>query len=246
MSRHYRNHRTGGSEVARNLLAASLPVEGRSSAARRRAPPWKEQGCEIAVADMDDTSALAASLAGAEAVFILMPPKISTRLPGFPEGPQPRCPRCAPPSRRKATAEAVYLCAPSGRRPPHRKSSHPAHHRRKRVAGMFRSGHFFASGLGSWENFSWDISSAGNRKVIRSFLQPLDRQFPNGRHHRHRQERRPRFCGRNRGPHGGTSSNWEGPRRYFTKRRRGFAFPHFGKADPHRDRPASRMGKPCS
>src|SRR5579863_1712987 len=72
-----------GGEVARNLLATKQPVR---AVVRdiRKADAWAQLGCEVALADIGDASALAAAFRGAEAVFVLVPPNFDP-LPGFPE-----------------------------------------------------------------------------------------------------------------------------------------------------------------
>jgi uncharacterized protein YbjT (DUF2867 family) len=72
-----------GGEVARNLLAAKLPVR---AVVRdiRKADAWAQFGCEVALADIGDASALEAAFRGAEAVFVLVPPNFDP-LPDFPE-----------------------------------------------------------------------------------------------------------------------------------------------------------------
>ncbi len=45
---------------------------------------WKERGCEIALADMNDAAALTAAVRGADGIFVMIPP-IFDPTPGFPE-----------------------------------------------------------------------------------------------------------------------------------------------------------------
>jgi hypothetical protein len=72
-----------GGVVARVLLAAGLEVRGvvRDPV---KGEDWANQGCEVAVAEMNDAVALARAFDGAEAVFILLPPNFDPA-PGFPE-----------------------------------------------------------------------------------------------------------------------------------------------------------------
>src|ERR1700691_5729710 len=72
-----------GGEVARNLLAAHQPIRAVVRDAGK-APAWEQRGCEIAVADIGDAKALAAAFAGAESVFVLVPPNFDPA-PDFPE-----------------------------------------------------------------------------------------------------------------------------------------------------------------
>jgi len=72
-----------GGVVARVLLAAGLDVRGvvRDPV---KGEEWVSQGCEVAVAEMNDAVALARAFDGADAVFILLPPNFDPE-PGFPE-----------------------------------------------------------------------------------------------------------------------------------------------------------------
>jgi uncharacterized protein YbjT (DUF2867 family) len=72
-----------GGGVARVLLAAGLDVRGVVRDPVKGAD-WVDQGCEVVVAEMNDPVALARAFAGAEAVFILLPPNVDPA-PGFPE-----------------------------------------------------------------------------------------------------------------------------------------------------------------
>jgi NAD(P)H dehydrogenase (quinone) len=72
-----------GSHVAHTLLAAQQPVR----AVMRnpdKAEVWRKSGCEIALAVIYDSTALAKAFMGAEGVFILVPPNFDPA-PGFPE-----------------------------------------------------------------------------------------------------------------------------------------------------------------
>jgi NAD(P)H dehydrogenase (quinone) len=72
-----------GSVVARSLLTAGRDVR---AIVRRpeKAAEWRDQGCDVAVADLSDTAQLASAFAQAEAVFVLLPPNFDPA-PGFPE-----------------------------------------------------------------------------------------------------------------------------------------------------------------
>jgi NAD(P)H dehydrogenase (quinone) len=72
-----------GGAAARELLQNGRPVRAvLRDAARGEA--WAQRGCELAVAEMTDAEALARAFAGAEGVFILIPP-VFDPAPGFPE-----------------------------------------------------------------------------------------------------------------------------------------------------------------
>jgi uncharacterized protein YbjT (DUF2867 family) len=62
-----------GGEVARNLLAAGKPVRAIVRSAEK-GQAWADKGCEVAVADVEDVSALTQAFQNSTAVFILLPP----------------------------------------------------------------------------------------------------------------------------------------------------------------------------
>src|ERR1700726_3583358 len=72
-----------GGALARSLLAEELPVCAviRDQA---KAAEWKARGCDIALAEMDDSVGLASAFKGAEGVFILPPSEFDPE-PDFPE-----------------------------------------------------------------------------------------------------------------------------------------------------------------
>src|SRR5260221_5705035 len=63
-----------GGALARALLAANQPVRAvlRDAA---KAPAWTARGCEIAVAEIEDATALTMAFTAADDVFILLPPQ---------------------------------------------------------------------------------------------------------------------------------------------------------------------------
>jgi NAD(P)-dependent dehydrogenase (short-subunit alcohol dehydrogenase family) len=72
-----------GSELGKQLLAAGLPVRAvvRDAA---KGQTWAAHGAEVALADINDADALTHAFAGAEAVFVLLPPTFDPSA-GFPE-----------------------------------------------------------------------------------------------------------------------------------------------------------------
>jgi NAD(P)H dehydrogenase (quinone) len=72
-----------GGELARNLLAAGQHVRAIVRNASK-GEEWAALGCEVALANMEDGSALADAFAGATATFILPPPEFDPE-PGYPE-----------------------------------------------------------------------------------------------------------------------------------------------------------------
>ena len=65
-----------GGAVARNLLNANHSVRAVVRDANK-GTPWAEQGCEVALAEMNDVDALKAAFTDAEGVFVLLPPNFA-------------------------------------------------------------------------------------------------------------------------------------------------------------------------
>ena len=62
-----------GSAIGRSLLAANQPVRAVVRDAGK-AQVWADRGCEIALANIEDTASLTLAFRGAESVFVLVPP----------------------------------------------------------------------------------------------------------------------------------------------------------------------------
>jgi uncharacterized protein YbjT (DUF2867 family) len=161
-----------GAAVARSLLSANQPVR---AVVRDRAKGalWAQLGCEIAVADVSDTAALAAAFEGAAGVFALLPP-IFDPTPGYPEAGSliesfsAALARAAPDkivalSTIGADAPQPNLLNVLGR-------METACARLPMPVSFLRAAWFM-------ENAAWDIASARSG-LIQSYLQPLDRAFP--------------------------------------------------------------------
>src|ERR1700733_5722876 len=72
-----------GAAVARSLLAADQPVRA-VIRDRSKSAPWARLGCDIAIADLEDTGALTTAFDGTAGVFAMLPPVFDPS-PGFPE-----------------------------------------------------------------------------------------------------------------------------------------------------------------
>jgi NAD(P)H dehydrogenase (quinone) len=162
-----------GGEVARNLLAAKQPVRGVARDVGKCAA-WKQQGCEIVGADINDVVGLTAAFKGTEGVFVLVPPN-------FDPSPDFREARAIAVTLRKALDTArpgkvVYLSTIGAQAAqPNLLTQHTII---ERALGdlpvpvtFLRPGWFM-------ENSSWDVAPATNSGVIPSFLQPLDKRVP--------------------------------------------------------------------
>lgn len=161
-----------GSALANALLDAGLPVRAvvRDAA---RAARWAERGCEIAVAEMEDAAALAAAFHGAQGVFIL-PPSDFDPEPGYPEA------RRVIEAVRKALDAArpdrvvclstIGADADQDNLLTQRTLMEQALATLPMPVTFLRPGWFI-------DNAAWDVASARDEGVIRSFLMPLDKRF---------------------------------------------------------------------
>ncbi|OHT19102.1 Quinone oxidoreductase 2 [Sphingomonas haloaromaticamans] len=161
-----------GGALATALLDAVLPVRAvvRDAA---KAAGWKARGCDMVVAAMEDEDALAAAFTGAEGVFIL-PPSDFDPEPGYPEARRviaavrnalgrARPGRIVCLSTIGADAEKDNLLT-------QRSLMEQALATLPIPVTFLRAGWFL-------DNAAWDVASAIEEGVIRSFLQPLDRRI---------------------------------------------------------------------
>lgn len=161
-----------GGTLARGLLATGQKLRAvvRDTA---KGASWARQGCEVAVAGMEDTAALTAAFTGAEGVFVLLPPNFAPS-PGFPET-----------RAMIANLHAALLAA----RPDRVVclSTIGAQVTRPNLLNQLGVMEQVLGGLpmpvaflrAAWflENAAWDVAPA-REGVIPSFLQPLDRKLP--------------------------------------------------------------------
>ena len=162
-----------GGELARNLLAVGKPVRAIVRDARK-GTAWKELGCEVAIADIADTEALARAFAGAEGIFVLVPPNFDPT-PGFPEA------RATAITLRAALEKAplarvVYLSTIGAQATqPNLLTQHTLIEHVLRQLAMpitvLRAAWFM-------ENSRWDVVPAREQGIVPSFLQPLDKPVP--------------------------------------------------------------------
>jgi len=162
-----------GGAVARNLIKAGKPVRA-VLRDQGKAAAWADRGCAVARAEMTDAEALTEAFRGAEAVFIL-PPPIFDPAPGFPEI--------------GAVIDAVTTALKHARpmRVVHLSTIGAQAHQPNLLSqqslveqALRELGTPVTSLRPAWfmENFAWDIASARDEGVLRSFLQPLDRAIP--------------------------------------------------------------------
>ncbi len=72
-----------GGAVARGLLAQGHKVRAVVRDAGK-GQPWSAQGCDIAIASLEDATGLTKALRGVEGVFLMTPPDYDPE-PGFPQ-----------------------------------------------------------------------------------------------------------------------------------------------------------------
>ncbi len=161
-----------GGHTADALLEAGLPVRAVVRDATKGAA-WKERGCEVALADIQDVGALTAAFTGADGVFLLIPPNFDPA-PGFPEiraiiaaltaavtAAQPRKIVCL--STIGAQATQPNLLTQLGLV--------------EQALAVLPVPVCFLRAAWFMENAAWDVPSA-REGVVPSFLQPLDKPVP--------------------------------------------------------------------
>lgn len=162
-----------GGEIARNLL-----VDGKSVRAvlrdQAKAAAWAAKGCAVAIAEMENAEQLAAAFAGAEGVFILPPSEFDPE-PGYPEA--KRVIDAVTSALTTARPQRIVCLSTIGADAPHDNllTQRTLMERSLGALGLpvtfLRPGWFL-------ENAQWDVASARDEGVVRSFLQPADKAFP--------------------------------------------------------------------
>src|SRR5215208_727190 len=162
-----------GGALARTLLAAGQPVRAvlRNEA---KAVVWKTEGCDIALAEMDDPASLTSAFRDAASVFILPPSEFDPK-PGFPEA--KRVIGAVTAALVEARPGSVVCLSTIGADAPHenlltqRTLIEQALEKIGLPVTFLRPGWFM-------ENALWDVPSARDEGVLHSFLQPADKLFP--------------------------------------------------------------------
>jgi NAD(P)H dehydrogenase (quinone) len=159
-----------GGAVARNLLAANKAVRAVVRSAEK-GQFWAALGCEIAVAEMEDATALAAAFEGADGVFIL-PPSEFDPAPGFPEA--VRVIAADKEAIERAHPKKVVCLSTVGAQ-----ATQPNLLTQRTLLEQALSTLSvpvtFLRPAWFMENFAWDVAAARDSGVIASFLQPLDK-----------------------------------------------------------------------
>jgi len=140
----------------------------------RKGAAWDDRGCEIALADMSDPTALTAAFKGTDGVFVLFPP-IFDPAPGFPEA------RAIASALRDALLAAQpdkVVCLSTIGAQAMRSNLLTQLRIMEQVLGELPMPITFLRPAWYMENCSWDVAAARDDGVIHSFLQPLDKPVP--------------------------------------------------------------------
>ena len=162
-----------GGVVARLLLAAGLEVRAvvRDAA---KGEVWAKQGCEVALADVNDLQALQHAFEGTEGVFVLLPPTFDPT-PGFPEA------RNTIATLRAALAAAkpsrVVVLSTIGAQATQPNLLNQLQILEQELGTLPMPVAFLRA---AWfiENAAWDVAPARDSGIVPSFLQPLDKLVP--------------------------------------------------------------------
>jgi uncharacterized protein YbjT (DUF2867 family) len=162
-----------GGVVARTLLDTGLSVRAvvREPA---RGVAWKERGCEVALADMNDAPALTAAFASVNGVFVLIPSNFDPT-PGFPEV--------------WAIITAVTTAIEAAKPPKvvclstiGAQATQPNLLNQlglvEKALGTLPVPVCFLRAAWFMENAAWDVAPARDLGIVPSFLQPLDKPVP--------------------------------------------------------------------
>jgi NAD(P)H dehydrogenase (quinone) len=162
-----------GSVIGRILLAAKQPVRAVvRDAGKGRI--WADRGCEIALANIEDTASLTTAFRGAEGVFVLVPPNFDPA----PEFPEARAIAAALRTALEAArpARVVYLSTIGAQAS--QSNLLTQHTIIEATISELPTPITFLRPAWFMENSSWDVIPARGQGVIPSFLQPLDKAVP--------------------------------------------------------------------
>jgi NAD(P)H dehydrogenase (quinone) len=162
-----------GGAVAHALLEAGQKIR---AVARDPAKlsPWATRGCEIAVAEMTDSTALTEAFEGTDGVFVLLPPVFDPS-PGFTE--IRACIGALKTALVAASPVRVVCLSTIGAQATRPNLLSQLGIMEQQFADLDRPVAFLRP---AWfmENAAWDVAPARETGVIPSFLQPLDKPFP--------------------------------------------------------------------
>ena len=161
-----------GAAVARSLLSDDQSVRA-VVRDRSKGAAWAQLGCDIAVADISDTAALATAFKGTAGVFVVLPP-VFDPAPGFPEAARFIDSLRAALARAKPTKVVALSTVGADAPQPNLLN---VLGRMEEALGSLPMPVTFLRAAWFMENAAWDIASA-KKGLIQSYLQPLNRPIP--------------------------------------------------------------------
>lgn len=162
-----------GGAVARALIDNGQRVRAVVRDAEKGAA-WARQGCELAVADLDDAAALKKAFAGVEGVFFLLPPVFDPS-PDFGEARRViAAVREALGTVRPAKVVSLSTIGAQALQP----NLLLQHRLQEESLGSLPLPITFLRAAWFMENAAWDVAPARTTGVIPSFLFPLDKPVP--------------------------------------------------------------------
>lgn len=162
-----------GGAVARALIGSGQPVRAVVRDAEKGAV-WARQGCEVAVADLDDAAALTKAFAGVQGVFFLLPPVFDPS-PDFGEARRViAAVREALDAARPAKLVSLSTIGAQARQP----NLLQQHQLQEQSLGTLPLPVTFLRAAWFMENAAWDVAPARTTGVVPSFLYPLDKPVP--------------------------------------------------------------------
>jgi len=162
-----------GGVVARTLLAAGKNIRAvvRDTA---KGETWARQGCNVALAAMDDPDTLRGAFAGMEGVFVLLPPNFDPS-PGFPES--RRIIAALRQALESARPQQLVVLSTVGAQATSENLLTQLS-LMEQALGTLPLPVTFLRPAWFMENAAWDLPPARDQGVIPSFLQPLGRKIP--------------------------------------------------------------------
>jgi uncharacterized protein YbjT (DUF2867 family) len=162
-----------GGAVARALIADGRRVRAVVRDAQKGAA-WARQGCDVAVAHLEDASALKRAFAGVDGVFFLLPPVFDPS-PDFGEARRViAAVREALDAVRPAQVVSLSTIGAQAQRP----NLLQQHSLQEASLGTLPLPITFLRAAWFMENAAWDLAPARSTGVIPSFLSPLDKPVP--------------------------------------------------------------------
>jgi len=162
-----------GGVVARALLADGQSVRAVVRNADK-GQVWRERGCAVALATIEDAASLSAAFQGAEAVFVLVPPNFDPS-PEFSDARETgKALHCALAAARPK--RVVYLSTIGAQA--REMNLLTQHSIIERAINDLPIPITFLRPAWFMENCHWDVAPARETGVVPSFLQPLDKPVP--------------------------------------------------------------------